>query len=257
MRKIAAVPSMLTLGNLLCGFHAVYFAAKGAQQSGALAAQALDLAAWMVLLAMVFDSVDGLAARLTRVSSRFGAELDSLADVVSFGVAPAFLVAVLSAHAELAHQRLVWMSCMVYVVCAALRLARFNVQTGLDEESHRTFSGLPSPAAAGLVVSLIILHHHLQVEVGTVIVARLLPTVTFFAGALMVSRVPYPHLMSRFVRRHHTFAEFAFLAIVVVLAVAQPEPTFAVGFTLYSLTGVVLAVRQAVLRRGEEQEPLF
>ncbi|MBM4040259.1 MAG: CDP-diacylglycerol--serine O-phosphatidyltransferase [Planctomycetes bacterium] len=250
MRKIAAVPSMLTLGNLLCGFHAVYFAARGGEQG-------LVLAAWMVLLAMVFDSVDGWAARLTHVESRFGAELDSLADVVSFGVAPAFLVAVLAAQAGLEHQRLVWMSCMVYAVCAALRLARFNVQTGLDEESHRWFVGLPSPAAAGQVVSLIILHNFLQSQHNVAVVARILPTVTFFAGALMVSRVPYPHMMSRLVRRHHTFAELVFLAITVLLVATYTEFTLAAGFSAFTVTGIVVAIRRAILRRGEDQEPIF
>ncbi len=250
MRKIAAVPSMLTLGNLLCGFHAVYFASKGTREG-------LVLAAWMVLLAMVFDATDGLAARLARAASKFGAELDSLADVVSFGVAPAYLVAVLSAHTELQHQRLVWMSCMVYVVCAALRLARFNVQTGLDEESHRSFSGLPSPAAAGQVVALVILDAHLRAEHGIPLVSRVLPTIAFFAGALMVSRVPYPHLVSRFARRHHTFAEFAFLAILLLLIATYPEFTFAAGFSAYTVTGLLAAARQAVHRQGEEQEPIF
>lgn len=251
MRKIAAVPSMLTLGNLLCGFHAIYFASRSGGQG-------LTLAAWMVLLAMVFDSLDGLAAKLTRATSRFGAELDSLADVVSFGVAPAFLVIMLSAHAELQHQRLVWMSCMVYAVCAALRLARFNVQTGLDEESHRSFVGLPSPVAAGQVVSLVILDAHLRSQHGVELVSRVLPTVTFFAGALMVSRVPYPHLMRRFLGAgHHTFAEFVFLAIVAILVATYPEFTFAAGFTAFSLTGVVAAAHRAVVRRREDQEPIF
>jgi CDP-diacylglycerol--serine O-phosphatidyltransferase len=250
MRKIAAVPSMLTLGNLLCGFHAVYFASKGTPQG-------LELAAWMVLLAMVFDAVDGLAARLTHVESRFGAELDSLADVVSFGAAPAFLVAVLSAQADLQHQRLVWMSCMVYVVCAALRLARFNVQTGLDEESHRSFTGLPSPVAAGQVVSLVILHIHLLETYKWTIVSRLLPTIAFFAGALMVSRVPYPHLVSRLLRRRHTFAEFFLLALAVLLVATAPEFTLATGFSLYTAAGIVIAIHRAIVRRAEEQEPIF
>ena len=250
MRKIAAVPSMLTLGNLLCGFHAVYFASRGNQEG-------LVLAAWMVLLAMVFDSVDGLAARLTHVESRFGAELDSLADVVSFGVAPAFLVAVLAAQADLPHERLVWMSCMVYVVCAALRLARFNVQTGLDEGSHRSFIGLPSPAAAGQVVALVILDGYLRSQHNVTLVSRVLPTVTFFAGVLMVSRVPYPHLVSRLVRRHHTFAEFAFLAIIVLLLATHTEFTLAGGFSAFTVTGIVVAIRRAILRRAEDQEPIF
>jgi len=250
MRKIAALPSMLTLSNLLCGFHAIYFASRGTRE-GVL------LAAWMVLIAMVFDALDGKVARLTRVSSEFGAELDSLADVVSFGIAPAFLVAVLSAQMELHHQRLVWLSCMVYVVCAALRLARFNVQSTLDESSHRSFSGLPSPAAAGQVVSLVILHYHLQSEVGVAFIPRLLPTITFFAGVLMVSRVRYPHLVSRFLGGHHAFAEFAFLAIAVLLLATHKEFTLAASFSLYSAMGVFGVARQAVFHEAEEEEPIF
>jgi CDP-diacylglycerol--serine O-phosphatidyltransferase len=250
MRKIAALPSLLTLSNLLCGFHAIYFASRGTREG-------LLLAAWMVLIAMVFDALDGKVARLTRVSSEFGAELDSLADMVSFGIAPAFLVAALSAQAELHHQRLVWLSCMVYAVCTALRLARFNVQATLDEASHRAFSGLPSPAAAGQVVSLVILHFHVQGQFGVALISRVLPTIAFFAGVLMVSRVRYPHLVSRFLSGQHAFAELAFLAIVVLLVATHKEVTLAAGFTLYSVTGLVGVARHAVAREAEEEEPIF
>jgi CDP-diacylglycerol--serine O-phosphatidyltransferase len=164
---------------------------------------------------------------------------------------------VLAAAADLQHQRLVWMASMVFVVCAALRLARFNVQTGLDAESHRWFVGLPSPAAAGQVVALVILDDYLRRQHGVEAVSRVLPTVTFFAGALMVSRVPYPHMMSRLVRRHHTFAEFAFLAILAVLAATQTEFALAAGFSAFTLTGIVVAIRRAILRRREDQEPIF
>jgi CDP-diacylglycerol--serine O-phosphatidyltransferase len=250
MKKVAALPALLTLGNMLCGFHAIYFASKGTQDG-------LMLAAWMVFAAMVFDALDGKVARLTRVSSDFGAELDSLADVVSFGIAPAFLVALLSAQAQLQHQRLVWLSCMVYAVCAALRLARFNVQTTTDEESHESFSGLPSPVAAGQVVSLLVLHHHLKTHFGITVIPRLLPTVTFFTGVLMVSRIRYRHLVNRLLSGHHAFAEVAFLAIVVLLLATHKEFTLAGGFTLYVVAGILGAVREAVFRRAEEEKPIF
>jgi CDP-diacylglycerol--serine O-phosphatidyltransferase len=247
MKKIAALPALLTLGNLVCGFHAIYFASN----------ERFLAAAWVVLLAMVFDALDGKVARLTRASSEFGAELDSLADVVSFGVAPAVLVALLAAKAELGHQRLVWLSCMVYAVCAALRLARFNVETALDEASHHFFRGLPSPAAAGQVVSLVILHYHLADNYGIVFLQRVLPAVTFLAGVLMVSRIRYAHLVSRFLSGHHAFAEIVFLAIAVSLAVTQSEFTLAAGFTLYTLAGLAGVVRQVVSNKTEEQEPIF
>jgi len=247
MKKIAALPAMLTLGNLVCGFHAIYFASKGN----------FEAAAWMVLLAMVFDALDGKVARLTHVSSEFGAELDSLADVVSFGVAPAFLVASLAAHADLEHQRLVWLSCMVYAVCAALRLARFNVETTTDEESHRSFHGLPSPGAAGQVISLIILSEHLQQHYGITFIQRLLPAVTFFAGVLMVSRIRYPHLVTRFLGGHHAFAEIVVLAIAVLSLVTHKEFTLTACFTLYTLVGIAGAVRHVFSHNTEEQEPIF
>jgi CDP-diacylglycerol--serine O-phosphatidyltransferase len=250
MKKIAVLPSMLTLGNLLCGVQALYFGSKGTQEG-------LLLGAWMIFAAMVFDALDGKVARLTRVSSRFGAELDSLADVVSFGVAPALLVGVLSAHVGVQHQRLVWVSCMVYAACAALRLARFNVQSDLDEGSHQAFVGLPSPAAAGQVASLIILDDYVQGHWETMVVARLLPAVTFFAGILMVSRIPYVHMVTRLLRSHHAFPEVAFLAVAVLLFVAYPEFALAGTFNLYVLAGLVVAARNAILRRAEDQEPIF
>lgn len=247
---MAALPSLLTLGNLLCGFHAVYFASKGTGE-GYVAG------AWLVFCAMVFDAVDGKLARLTGASSRFGAELDSLADMVSFGVAPAFLVAALSASAGLRHPRLVWLSCLVFAVCAALRLARFNAETGPGQESHEWFEGLPSPAAAGQVVSLVILHFYLRENFAVGFLPRLLPTITFLAGVLMVSRVRYRHLVSRFLGGRHGFAELAFVAVVVVLAVTHKELTLASAFSLYVGAGVVGAVRAAVAGKGEEEEPIF
>jgi len=252
MRKIAALPSMLTLANLLCGFAALRYAAEGRYSEGSFAA-----AAWMVLLAMMFDALDGKVARLMRAESKFGAELDSLADVVSFGVAPAYLVLQMAMEAGLKHQRLVWLGCMVYVMCAALRLARFNVETELDEESHKWFSGLPSPAAAGQVVSLVILHQHVQAHVD--FIPRLLPSVAFFTGVLMVSRVRYPHLISRFVRGRHAYTEFVFLCIAGLLVAMHKEITLAAGFSIFTMAGVLGVGHKLVFHRekDEEEEPVF
>ena len=244
MKKVAVLPSMLTLGNLVCGFQCIRYAAEGQPVA----------AAWMVLLAMVFDALDGKVARLTGASSKFGAELDSLADVVSFGVAPAFLVAQEAMTAGLAHQRLVWLSCMVYAVCAALRLARFNIETDLDAESHKYFCGLPSPAAGGQVATLIILHYHLG---GTTFVPHLLPGVAFLAGVLMVSRVRYPHVVSLYLSGHHAFADVVFLAIGALLIATVKEVTLAACFSLFTAAGLVSLVRQLLTQKAEEEEPIF
>ena len=174
-----------------------------------------------------------------------------------FGVAPAFLVASLSVNVGLGHPRLVWLSCLVFAVCAGLRLARFNVETGLDQESHEWFEGLPSPAAAGQVASLVILHFYLVENFKVGFLPRLLPTITFVAGVLMVSRVRYRHVVSQFLGERHGFAELAFVAIVVVLVITHKELTIATAFSLYVGVGVAAAVRAALAGRAEEEKPIF
>ena len=247
MRKIAVLPSLLTLGNLVCGFHAIRYAAD----------QRFTAAAWMVLLAMVFDALDGKVARLTKASSRFGAELDSLADVVSFGIAPAFMVAMLAAAAQSDYQRLVWLCGMVYCVCAALRLARFNVETTLDDESHRFFRGLPSPAAAGQVVSLVVLHPYLEARFQIDVVRHIIPTATFLSGVLMVSRIRYPHVVNLYLSGHHAFADVVFLAIGALLIATVKELTLAACFTLFTAAGLANTIREMVFHSAEEQRPIF
>jgi CDP-diacylglycerol--serine O-phosphatidyltransferase len=146
---------------------------------------------------------------------------------------------------------------MVFAVCAALRLARFNVQTAPDEASHDWFQGLPSPAAAGQVVALVILDQHLHSRFGITALPRVLPTVVFFMGVLMVSRVRYPHLVSRFLSGQHAFAELAFVAIVVLLLATHKELTLAGGFSLYTAAGIVGVVHHAVFHTAEEEKPIF
>ena len=163
-RLIAVLPTMLTLGNAACGFGAITFAAKlgptdltVAAGGGLFASNPSMVAALLVFLGMLFDMLDGSAARLTKQTSEMGAQLDSLCDAVTFGVAPAFLMLQFVTR-ELTdvsglsfHPRLLWTIAALYTVCAILRLARFNVETE-EEDSHEEFSGLPSPAAAGAVV---------------------------------------------------------------------------------------------------------
>ena len=117
--------------------------------------------AWLIFLAMVFDALDGYMARLAKSASEFGAELDSLCDMVSFGVAPAFLLVKMCPQFSFLHKEAVWVIAASYAVCAALRLARFNVETS-DEDDHMSFRGLPSPAAAASVAGFAILFHTLR-----------------------------------------------------------------------------------------------
>src|SRR2546423_9225922 len=162
-RGIYWLPNMFTIMALFAGFYAIVEAMGGRYEQAAVA----------IFVAMVLDGLDGRIARLTRTQSAFGAELDSLSDMVSFGVAPALVVyhwalsdfAVIKSVAVLGpwlSSKLGWIAAFVYCACAALRLARFN--TTLDVGDKRFFQGLPSPAAAGLVAALVLAMNEYQVE---------------------------------------------------------------------------------------------
>ena len=223
-RVVAVLPTLLTLANAACGFAAVTVAAK-VQTVGlgevpldamdAAAGRHLFVAAGLIFLAMVFDAFDGSAARLLGQSSELGAQLDSLCDALSFGVAPAFLMLQLADHtfagqADLAWAwpgRILWGCAVLFVLCTILRLARFNVETD-EEDDHAFFRGLPSPAAAAVVASVPLVTGALneivagergrfdwsdEVAGWCLIAIKLgLPVVTLAAAGLMVSRDQIP-----------------------------------------------------------------
>lgn len=220
-RLIAVLPTLLTLGNAACGFGAITFAAKlGPADLTVTAGDSLFasnpslVAALLIYLAMLFDMLDGSAARLTKQTSELGAQLDSLCDAVSFGVAPAFLMLqFITREMRMVggfsfHPRMLWTIAALYALCAILRLARFNVETD-DDDTHEEFSGLPSPAAAGAVVSFPFAMPTLKklAEIGDTTSATIaewlipavktgLPLVTLAVACLMVSRIRYPHFFS-------------------------------------------------------------
>lgn len=233
-KLFAVLPTLLTLGNAACGFGSITFAAKvGPEASG----NPLFVAGLMILFAMVFDMLDGHAARLTRHTSQFGAELDSLCDAISFGAAPAFLML---KFPQVYHPRLLWMIAVLFMICAVLRLARFNVETD-DEDLHDTFSGLPSPAAAAMVASVAIAlpgiegMADLEMSIATQQAGHLLlqavyyglPILTLALALLMVSRIRYPHLFNQLFRGRRSFRHlvqlvFAVAAVIVVHELAVP-----------------------------------
>ena len=158
LKHITVLPSLITILNGVCGFAAIVLAAKGmTTQIGQFSS--LAMAGYMILLAMIADMLDGRLARMSQSTSSFGGQLDSLCDVVSFGVAPAFLMlkvlefkvaGVTDINPTLASflQRFIWLASAAYISCAAIRLARFNVENEEDESAHMSFIGLPTPAAA-------------------------------------------------------------------------------------------------------------
>jgi CDP-diacylglycerol--serine O-phosphatidyltransferase len=153
VRKIAILPTLLTLGNAVSGFAAIAFASRIERNATPEEISFyFRFAGALIVLAMLFDALDGYVARLSKSASDFGAQLDSLCDAISFGVAPAFLLLRLGqvdwAESELARYAVAVVAGL-YVVCTILRLARFNLETTTDPASHKRFKGLPSPAAAG------------------------------------------------------------------------------------------------------------
>ncbi|NQT20463.1 MAG: CDP-diacylglycerol--serine O-phosphatidyltransferase [Planctomycetes bacterium] len=235
MRKISILPSVITLGNITCGFASVVLAADGEYER----------AAWLILLGMVFDALDGQVARMTRTAGNFGVQLDSLCDIVTFGLAPAVLINRIGLdYGRLGiHDQVVWLLPMLYLVCAALRLARFNLETGTEEEDHECFCGLPSPAAAGLVATLIILNNYLPARPFDFLPERpvvvAMPFVGLVAGALMVSRVKYAHFGNRLFRGARPFTWLMALIFLCILMALSIKVALATIFTVYTLGGVV------------------
>jgi CDP-diacylglycerol--serine O-phosphatidyltransferase len=196
----------------------------------------LMLSGSLIVLAMFFDAVDGQVARLTRRTSDFGAQLDSLCDLVSFGLAPAILLVKMCPQFTSLHSEAVWTIAALFVCCAALRLARFNVETD-DNDDHGSFAGLPTPAAAAAIASFAILSYTLRNEVNIALhekfavydwwMQRLLPLFAVGIAILMVSRIPYPHPLTQLLRGQHSFAHigaivFALVAILIVRGYAVP-----------------------------------
>jgi len=253
VRKIAILPTLLTLGNAVCGFSAIVVASwiDGAEGSEVHFATS----AWLLITAMLFDVLDGFVARLSKTASEFGGQLDSLCDAISFGAAPAFLILRLSREwrttSPLMYNATVVIA-VLFMVCVILRLARFNVENAPDPASHRRFNGLPSPAGAGCIVSLAILRSlppgnwaGLSPELLREVVKYWAPLGGLAVSLLMVSRVSYPHLTKQVLRgrRHYTYL-LRIILVLFVLALAQ-QLALLIVFWGYALT---FAVRHAILR---------
>jgi CDP-diacylglycerol--serine O-phosphatidyltransferase len=252
IRSVYFLPSMATLGNAICGFAACYVAAFDQNNVGEdplarwLLANKFLAAAYLILLAMVFDALDGRLARFTRHTTDFGGQLDSLADVVSFGFAPAF-VALLVFKAdgpELSFRitRLIWAIAALYFGCAAIRLARFNVSNEHGEQHHFSFLGLPSPGAAGAVVGLVLMQQDLLAEriapLANVSVI-LLPVVVLGTGLLMVSNIRYPHLVNRYLRGRRSIARLVMVLVLALLLVVAHRYVIGIGTLAYAAVGPV------------------
>ncbi len=237
-KGIYILPNLFTLAALFGGFYAVVMAMNGR----------FDMAAIGIFCAMVLDSLDGRIARMTNTQSAFGEQMDSLSDMVSFGAAPA-LIAYIWALKDLG--RWGWIAAFVYCACAALRLARFNVNTGVVDK--RYFQGLPSPAAAALVMGFIWLMTELGVRrggdalvLGWQGLTWVMFAFTLYAGLTMVTNVPFYSFKDIQMKKSVPFVVIVLMALgIAVINIHPPIALFGV-FVLYGLSGyVVYAWRKA------------
>ena len=234
-RGVAILPSLFTTGNLFLGFWAIIKTFHGEY------ADAAPLIAW----AIVLDLLDGRIARLTGTASEFGGELDSLADVISFGVAPAVLA---YSWGFAALEKVGWLAAFLFVVCGALRLARFNVQRHVVD--GRFFVGLPIPAAAAQVAAWVyVIPQPLAVQPQAIIAASLLVILAF----LMVSTIRYRSFKTIDLRMRRSYINVLGIAVlfVVVFLIVHFRPLLIVAASIYWLSGPAGYLVGMVRRKGQ------
>lgn len=232
-RGIYLIPNLLTTCNLIAGFYSLISAYHGK----------FEHAGFAIVMAGVFDILDGRVARAMGSGSRFGAEYDSLADMISFGLAPAFLI---YSWALEGFGRIGWVAALLYVICTALRLARYNVQAGEDLTTKAaTFTGLPSPGAAGMVCTFVLFEVHYQ-KLGA-LVPMLSLGLVFLLSFLMVSTIPYGRGASS---EPHPFLNLVSGVLILVAVVAEPHLVLFLIGIIYTSSGLV----RWVLHREQEPE---
>jgi CDP-diacylglycerol--serine O-phosphatidyltransferase len=285
IRTFAILPTMFTLGNLVCGFFAIVIASRvptptkspeGIVQTLASDPTNCMYSAWLIFLAMVFDALDGYIARLAKSASEFGAELDSLCDMVSFGVAPAFLlVKMCPEFSYVFRKEAAWVIAASFAVCASLRLARFNVETS-DEDDHLSFHGLPSPAAAASVAGFAIMFHTLRSLYSAATVAKednslllqfarhidkglqfVLPFFALLAAMLMVSRIPYPHVVNQLFRGQRPLRYLVGIIFSVVALMVFPDYAVSIVCVIFVLYPPLRYVWEKVVQRRHQEESIF
>lgn len=257
--KIYFLPNLLTAGNLMCGFVALTKIVEADVDKNNFYDQ-ITLALGFILLACIFDLFDGRVARMGGVESPFGREFDSLADLISFGVAPAFLVhRVVLRDVFPTHPEWNWFIASIYLICGAFRLARFNCLAAGGGGGGKDFLGFPIPSAAGLVSSLTLLIIHLNERDRTLGGWNwLLVFVLLFLSAMMVSTVKYPSFKSLGLRSTSTFTKAIiaalFIGFILVLREKILYYVLPALFTTYLIYGFIRPRISGKVRREIEEE---
>lgn len=237
---------MLTVGNLLCGYYAILASYRGSFLD-------LDQAAKAIGLAILFDSLDGRVARMTNSNSELGKQLDSLADVISFGVAPAILAFVWGlreigeSSAGTRHLlQMGWLVTLAFVVCCAWRLARFNIQGMLPGSSNRFFVGMPAPAAAGMVAATV---HGVKFPIDDWRLSLAWLVLVGLLATLMVSTLRFYSFKDVGWQMRHPSLIVVFLALLIWSIVLYSEEVLLLIGTLYTLSGPTYWLARTVRHR--------
>ena len=246
-RWLKAVPNSLTLCNSLCGFAAIINTLRVCDPaqpfSGVSCPSILATSAILILFAMVFDALDGFAARILNAASMHGIQMDSLADMVTFGVAPATLVVIMTRSLPGYDGRffyIVWALAAVYVGGAALRLATYNVHAMVEKKSSDKFSGLPSPGAAAGICTTVIYYNHLGMEIRHL--AVILPIYCALLGILMVSKIQYTHFAKWLLSLKRNRKRLLIVILILAAACWKLELTAFAAVNFYILLGLFAAL---------------
>lgn len=220
VKRIYTLPSLVTTGNFFSGIMSILLSLQG---------KFTKAASW-IMIAMIFDFLDGQIARLVKGDSKFGEEYDSLSDLITFGIAPMVLMFEMALFKM---ERLGWSVAFIYSVSCALRLARYNAR--IDGSHKLFFSGLPSPAAGGLIASSVIAANHVK-WLG---IAQIAPFLMFMTAFLMISNIKYPSLYVFGLRKKGPFIYLAMSVVTLAGFILFREVCLVIGFTLYAIGGPI------------------
>ena len=242
-RGIYLLPNLLTTAGLFAGFYAIVAAMKGA----AGVEGQFEIAAIALFIAMIMDGLDGRVARLTGTQSAFGAQYDSLSDMVCFGITPALVVYSWGLHSL---GKIGWLAAFFYVAATALRLARFNIQP--EDKDNRYFIGLPCPAAAGVVAGMVWVGTDFEIS-GTHI-SELVAIVTVATAFLMISNIKYHSFKELDFRGNVPFVAIPVVVLIYLLVAWDPPKILFSVFFIYALSGVVMSARHFLTEYWSERK---
>jgi len=251
-KGIFIIPSLFTCGNMAFGMLSIFSSIDGH----------FIPAAWLLIGALACDILDGRIARMTNTTSDFGMQLDSLSDLVSFGMAPGIMMYMLVLNTM---GKIGIAIAILYVLCCALRLARFNVlaQSG---ELQKHFVGLPTPASAGVIISFVLSYELLSPEyvLNSKTIPFLMnqmpaffkamPVVITVLSFLMVSNIPYASFKKVKLSRVRTIEIFALMIVLIILVVVYPQNIFFIIFSVYAVSGLIFYLPRIIIRRKNRKK---